>query len=245
MSKGIFDMDGSVFKGLKVADFSWAGVGPLITKYLADFGATVVRIESPNHPDTLRLSAPFTDRIPGMNRSGYFALIDGNKYSIALNLDNSRGVEVAKKLVGWADVVVESFKPGVMDRHGLGYEDLKRINPSIIMLSTSNQGQTGPYAKQVGWGFQVVAFTGFPLLTGWPDQSPLPIPVAYTDYVAYHFGASALISGLIYRQQTGKGAYFDLSQVEASLHFLSPVILDWVVNSREPTRMGNSCPYSG
>ena len=228
------------FSELKVADFSWAGVGPLITKYLADFGAVVVRIESPLHPDIVRLSAPYADHIPGENRSGYFPLMNSNKYSFALNLGNPRGIEVARRLIKWADVVTESFRPGVMEKYGLGYEDLKQIKPDIIMLRVSTQGQTGPYANHPGLGYQTTGFIGFPLLIGWPDRSPLPLPVAYTDYIAYHFGTAALVAALNYRQRTAKGLCLDLSQVEASLQFLLPVILDNVVNSREPVRMGNS-----
>lgn len=233
-----------VFKGLKVADFTWVGVGPLITKYLADFGATVVRIESSRYPDTIRLSAPFKDRIPGIDRSGYFALINGNKYGIAINLNHAKGIEVAKKLVAWADVVAESFAPGVMEKWGLGYENLKEINPDIIMIRTCNQGQTGPYAKHPGFGYQIAGLIGFPLLTGWPDRSPLPIPVAYSDYISYRFGAAALIAALSYRRRTGRGQYLDLSQVEASIQFLTPVMLNYVVNGEEPSLQGNSCPYA-
>jgi len=233
-----------VFKGLKVADFTWAVTGPLVTKYLADFGASVVRVESLLHPGTIRLSAPYADRIPGINRSGYFALINSNKYSISLNLGNPRGMEVARRLIKWADVVAESFAPGVMERYGLGYEDLRQIKPDVIMFRTSTQGQTGPCANHPGFGYQTAGFVGFPLLTGWPDRSPLPIPIAYTDFIAFQFGAAALIAALDHRERTGKGLCLDLSQIEASLQFLSPVILDYVVNSREPVRIGNSSPHS-
>lgn len=234
----------SVFKGLKVADFTWVGVGPLITKYLADFGATVVRIESSLSPDTMRLSAPFKDGVPGIDRSGYFALINENKYSMAINLNHAKGIEVAKKLVAWADVVAESFAPGVMEKWGLAYENLKKIKPDIIMIRTCNQGQTGPYAKHPGFGYQIAGLVGFPLLIGWPDRSPLPIPVAYSDYISYHFGAAALIAALTYRRRSGRGQCLDLSQVEASIQFLTPVMLNYVVNGEEPSLQGNSCPYA-
>ena len=232
-----------VFEDIKVADFTWAIAGPLITKYLADFGATVIKVESPNHPDIVRLTAPYTGHTPSMNKSGYFALYNSNKYSIAINLSNPQGMEIVRRLIKWADVVTESFTPGVMEKFGLGYENLKEINPGIIMCRTSIHGETGPFAKQPGLGYQISGFLGFPLLVGWPDRSPLPMPVAYTDYVAFQFGTVALIAALDYRRRTGKGMYLDLAQVEASIHFLSPVILDYAVNSRLPERKGNSSSH--
>lgn len=230
------------FEGTKVLDFSWVGAGPLVTKYLADFGATVVRVESSAHPDSLRLTSPFKGRVPGINRSGYFALFNGNKYSMALNLKHADAKRVLRRLVGWADIVCENFAPGVMERVGLGYEDLRGINPSVILFRTSTQGQTGPNAGHPGFGYQAAGFVGFPLLTGWPDRSPVPIPVAYTDWIGFHFGAAALIAALEHRNRTGVGQCIDVSQIEAALHFLSPVILDYEVNGRAPDRRGNASP---
>lgn len=231
---------GQPFSKLRIVDFSWAVVGPLITKYFADFGAEVIKIESALHPDTLRLSAPFADHRPGLNRSGYFALINGNKYSMALDLTKSRSLEIARRLADRADIVVESFRPGVISKLGLGYAQLKNTNPSLIMLSTSTQGQTGPYAGQPGFGFQVTGLVGLPYVTGWPDRSPLPVPVAYTDYVVPYFGAAALIAALDRRDRTGQGLFLDLSQTEAGLQFLSAMMLDVTVNARQPQRSGNS-----
>src|SRR3990170_4176016 len=127
-------------KGLKVADFSWVGVGPMTTKYLADHGATVVRIESKLRPDTLRTTTPFKEGIKGINRSGYWAYFNSNKYSISLNLNSERGREIAERLVRWADVVVESFTPGQMEKWGLAYEDVRGINERVIMVRTSAHG---------------------------------------------------------------------------------------------------------
>ena len=115
------------FEGLKVADFSWTVTGPLVSKYLADFGATVVRMESALRPDAPRLSAPYTDRKPGLNRSGFFALFNNNKYDIALNLGCPEGLDVAKRVIVWSDVVLESFAPGVMEKFGLDYPNLKKM----------------------------------------------------------------------------------------------------------------------
>jgi len=232
-----------VFAGLKVADFSWAIAGPLVTRYLADFGATVIRVESSQRPCLLRLSAPYKDRVAGINRGGYFAFFNANKYSLGLNLGNARGREVAKKLVAWADVVVENFSPGRMEAWGLGYEDLKKVKPDIIMLRSSNQGQFGPHANYSSTGVPLIGLSGYPPFIGWPDRTPLPVPVAYTDIVSPRFAAAALIAAIDYRRRTGKGQCIDVSQFETGVHFLAPAVLDYVVNGREGSRTGNASAY--
>ncbi len=237
-------MSSNALNNVKVVDFSWALAGPIITEYLAAHGAMVVRIESYKRPCPLRMSAPYKDRLPGVNRSTYWAFFNANKYDISINLTHSKGIEVVKRLVAWADIVVESFTPGTMEKLGLSYEDLRKIKPDLIMCSSCNQGQTGPWAKHPGFGFQLVGLTGFTYLTGWPDGEPQQPWGAYTDLIAPRFGIAVIISALIYRDKTGKGQYIDLSQYESSLQFLSPFILDYIVNRREAERRGNSCPWA-
>src|SRR4030042_2236930 len=116
-------MDMKVFEGLKVVDFGWAIAGPLTLKYLSDYGATVICVEPPQRPDLLRISTPYKDGVAGVNRAGYFAYFAGNKYSIALDLNKASGIEVARKLVAWADVVADRHRPGVMEGWGLSYEE--------------------------------------------------------------------------------------------------------------------------
>jgi benzylsuccinate CoA-transferase BbsF subunit len=231
------------FEGIKICDFTWAGVGPFTVKYFADHGASIARIESLHKPDGLRTSPPFKDRISGVNRAGHFAFMNANKYSIALNLNHPRAIDVVKKIVSWADIVAENFVPGQMEKWGLDYENLKKIKPDIIMYRASNQGQTGPHARQPGFGSHLVGLSGFASITGWPNRAPVQPYGAYTDVVSFPLGASALIGALIYRNRTGKGQCVDLSQFEASIHFLGPLIMDYVVNKREAGRMGNRHPY--
>ncbi|MDY7034201.1 MAG: CoA transferase [Thermodesulfobacteriota bacterium] len=235
-------MGKGAFEGIKVADFTWAGVGPLIVKYLADNGATAVRLESMKRPDWVRISGPYKDGKPGIDRSCYWAYLNPNRLSMALNLAHPKGREIAKQFISWADVVAENYTVGTMEKWGLGYEEVKKIKPDIIMLRTSNQGQTGPHATHPGFGIQLVGLVGFPQITGWPDREPSPMPVAYTDLIAPRFGAAALIAALDYREKTGKGQLLDLSQLEAALNFMTPVVLDYVVNGRESMRAGNQCP---
>ena len=235
-------MDKKVFENLKVIDFSWVVVGPLIAKCLADFVATVLHIESITRPDTLRTSLPCKDGIQDLDFNGYFPLYNSNKYGMALNLQHPKGLDVAKKLVAWSDIVIESFRPGVMKRLGLGYEELRSIKPNLIMLSTTMQGQTGPHALQPGFGNQLVGLAGFPCVTGWPDRDAIQPYGAYTDCIAPYFGIAALVGALLYREKTGRGQHLDLSQYEAGVQFMSTALLDWVVNGRAAARKGNASP---
>lgn len=231
-------------EGIKVADFSWAIAGPLTSKYLADYGATVARVESYDHPCFLRTSGPFSQHKPGPDTTGYYAYFNPNKYSIMIELDKPSGIKVAKRLVEWADVVIENFAPGVMDRRGLDYESLKAVNPDIIMLSSSGQGQTGPFAKVPIGGNWLVALTGFSSLTGWPDREASQPFGAYNDFIAPRFSFMAILAALRHRNLTGEGQYIDVSQLEAGVQFLAPPMLDYTVNGHEDDRMGNASPYA-
>jgi len=231
-----------VFEDLKVVEFSWVVVGPLIAKCLGDFGATVLHIESATRPDTLRTSLPFKDGIQDLDFNGYFPLYNSNKYGMGLNLQHPKGIGIAKKLVAWSDIVIESFRPGVMERLGLGYEELRVIKPDVILLSTTMQGQTGPHASQPGFGNQLVGLAGFPCVTGWPDREAIQPYGAYTDCIAPFFGIAALVGALLYRNRTGRGQHLDLSQYEAAVQFMSTALLDWVAHGRAAIREGNSSP---
>ncbi|MFC1924962.1 CaiB/BaiF CoA transferase family protein [Chloroflexota bacterium] len=233
-----------VFDGLKVVEFTWFVAGPWVGKYLADHGAEVIRVETSQRPDPLRYSAPFKDEIPGPDRTPLGCIYNNGKKSITLDLRNPRGVDVAKRLIAWADIVIENYTPGTLKKLGLDYENLKKVNPRIIMLSSSNQGQTGPYATQIGLGYHLSSFVGFHYVTGWPDRDPCLIRNAYTDIPGAYFGTVSLIAALDYRRRTGKGQHIDLSQYEAGLQCLSPAILDFDVNGRVAKRDGNRSPMA-
>jgi len=229
---------------LKVIDFGWAIAAPTLCWFLATHGATVIRVESSKRPDIYRVSAPYKDKKPGLNRAGFFAYPNVNKYSISLDLGLAKAVEIAKMLVSWADVVVDNFRVGPMEKWGLGYDDVRKIKPEIIMLRTTNQGLTGPYNKQAGWGWQLAGLSGISHLSGWPDREPLSFGVPYTDVIAPRFGVVALMAALVHRKKTGKGQLIDLSQLETSIHFIAPAMLDYFVNKREGKRTGNSCSFA-
>ncbi|MFN3974409.1 MAG: CaiB/BaiF CoA transferase family protein [Dehalococcoidia bacterium] len=226
-------------EGIHVLDFTWVGVGPMTTRYLADFGATVVKIESSTRLDTLRRGGPFKDNKPGVNRSGYFTNYNCNKLSVAINMATPKGRDLARRLVPWADVVAENFTAGQMEKWGLGYDDLRRIKPDIIMLSACMFGRGGPYSTHPGFGPMLTALTGFTYLTGWPDRDPTGPYGAYTDFIVPRFAAAFLLSALDLRRRTGQGMHLDMSQLEAGIHLLTPAFLDYFANGRIMERKGN------
>jgi benzylsuccinate CoA-transferase BbsF subunit len=232
-------METKVFNGIKVVDFGWVIAGPLTLKNLADYGATVVHVESPQRPDLLRTSTPYKDGKAGVDRAGYYAYFAGNKYSMSLDLNNTRGLEIAKKLVSWADVVADSHRPGVMESLGLDYEELRKIKPDIIMIRNSNQGTTGPHASHPGLGNHINGLAGFVNLVGLPDEEPISLIVAYTDYLVPHFAVAALIGALDYKRRAGKGQLLDVSQFEMGLQLIAPLLLNYTANGIEATACGN------
>lgn len=234
-------MDTRVFGDLKIVAFSWAMVGPLTLKFFADYGATVIRVETSLRPCVTRTSAPYKDNVAGINRSGYFNHFSANMMSLSLNMNTPQGLSVAKDLVKWADVVMENFTPGVMDRWGLGYEALTKIKPDIIMVRQNGFGIEGPYKNMAAFGMILAAIAGIPQYIGWPDRGPLPVGVgAYTDSISPRFASAALIAALDYRDRTGKGQLIDLAQFETALYFFLPGLLDAAANEREPFRNGNA-----
>jgi benzylsuccinate CoA-transferase BbsF subunit len=234
-----------VFSGLKILSFSWAVVGPLTMKFFADHGATVIRIETSLRPCTMRSSAPYKDNKPGLNRGGYFTYYNANILSFAINMNHPKAAAVARKLVDWCDVFMENYTPGVIEKWGLDYDNLKKLKPDIIMLRQSGYGSWGPYKNLPAFGMVLVPIAGLPNFIGWPDKEPLPVGVsAYTDCISPRFASAALIAALDHRNKTGKGQLIDVSQFEAAISFILPGLLEYVASGKEPARIGNSSPYA-
>src|SRR5438105_7011750 len=188
----------------------------MVGKHMGEHCATVIHVESRSRPDGFRVHyPPYKDNIPGLNRTGSFALFNDSKFGVTLNLKHPQGREVAGRLVAWADILIENFVPGVMARNGLDYEAAREINPSIIYLSSCNMGQTGPKAGQRGFGSQLTSQSGFTYLTGYADGEPMLLFGPYIDFVAVGFGLIAVTAALDHRRRTGRGQYIDLSQYEA------------------------------
>jgi len=227
---------------VKVLDFMWALAGPGTTRTLADYGATVIRVESSSRIDGARTVGPFQDNQAANDGSGLFGTYNAGKLGLALDLSKPDAREVVLDLVRWADVVCESFSPKAMRAWGLDYESLRKVKPEIIMLSSCLMGQTGPTSKFVGFGNMAAAVSGFYNLCGWPDRPPSGPFAAYTDYIAPRFGAVSVLAALDFRRRTGKGQYIDQSQSESALHFLTPAFLDYAANGRMDQGRGNDDP---
>jgi benzylsuccinate CoA-transferase BbsF subunit len=232
-----------VFEGLKVADFSWAAAGPQVSRELAEHGATVVVIENHRHLSPLRTFGPFKDSQPGIDRSAFYAEYNTNKLCISLDITKPRGKEVAGKLVEWADIVAESMSPGTMAGLGLDYDSCRRLNPGVIYLSTSQQGQYGPHHLFKGVGHHVNAVSGYSATTGWPDSDPTMVFSAYSDFIAPWYSLIAIMGALLRRRRTGQGMYIEQSQMECGVTFVAPHLLDCAVNGRNLGRRGNRDTY--
>ena len=197
-------------EGVKVLDFMWALAGPLATRALADYGATVVRIESSRRLDVCRTILPFLGGEVGAENAALFHTTNAGKRMLTLDPSKPEGRQAVLDLVRWADVVCESFTPKCMKSFGLDYETLRQVKPDLIMLSTCLMGQTGPLAGFAGFGNLAAAMTGFYELTGWPDRPPAGPFGAYTDYIAPRFNAAAILAALEHRRRTGEGQHIDL-----------------------------------
>ena len=235
-------LSGLPLSGLRVLDLTWSIAGPHAVRLLADAGATVVKVESANRQDPARGYRPVADNEAGIENSGLFDNMAAGKQSLALDMTKPQAVDVVKDLVGWADVVVDSFSPKAMPNWGLDYENLRAIKPDVIMVSTCLAGQYGPLANFAGYGNLGAAFAGFYGLAGWPDRPPAGPFGAYTDYTSTHFLAATLLAAIDHRDRTGEGQYIDLAQAEAAQHFLTPALLDAGINAREMHRDGNRDP---
>jgi crotonobetainyl-CoA:carnitine CoA-transferase CaiB-like acyl-CoA transferase len=181
---------------LKVLDLSWVVAGPVIGRALADFGATVVRVESSRRIETARLMPPFIANIPDPEASALYETCNAGKLGMCLDLSSEPGRAVVNDLARWADVAIESFSPGTMDRFGLSPEVLRAANPGLIVLSSALCGQSGPWSSLAGYGNVGAALAGFQYLVGWPDRTPIGPFGPYTDYVGPRFALVTLLAAL-------------------------------------------------
>ena len=227
------------FEGVHILDFTWYGVGPVTTKYLADNGADVIRIESLARLDGLRVAPPWKDAKPGVNNSQFFASYNTSKRGITLDMRKPKAREIFLKLLPWADVVAESFTPKTLRQWELDYDRLRELKPELIMLSTCMQGQTGPHRDYPGFGNLMAALAGFYYIAGYSEAELCPPYGAYTDFIAPRFSACALIAALDYRRRTGKGQYIDMAQYEAALHNLAPALIEYFASGNVLGPSGN------
>ena len=226
--------------GLKVADLAWVAAAPLATKILAHWGATVVRVETQNRPCLLRGALGHRDDVPDQENAIAWHSTNANKKTISLDLSKPEARAVVRDLAAWADVVVESFTPGTMAAWGLGYEDLRELNPDLVMVSSCVMGQTGPFRDFAGFGNMAASVAGFFDITGWEDRGPAGPYLAYTDYCSPRFTVCALLAALDHRRRTGEGQHLDFSQMEAAVHLLAPAIAEMQATGEMRSRRGNA-----
>ena len=228
------------FEGLRVLDFAWAVAGPLVARPLADFGATVVRVESSQRLDTARLMGPFPKGKMNPQQSGLFETCNAGKLGLTLDLTREEGRAIVRELVrDWADVVIESFSPGQMAQWGIGFEDLRQLRPDLLMVSTSLMGQTGPWSAFSGFGNVGAAVSGYQAIVGWPDALPVGPFGPYTDFTGPRFALVALLAALDHRRRTGGGGWLDVSQAEAGMQFLAPQLAHCAATGTIAAPQGN------
>lgn len=229
-----------IFDGLKVLEIGSGAAGPVATRYFAEHGARVIRVESGVRPDFLRVLFLTKDSKFGVDGSPMFILLNANKESVTLNLKEPRAQELARDLVKWADVLCENYAPGVMERFGLDYESLRRVNPELVMASGCLFGQTGPQRGYPGFGGQGSAISGFNHLTGWPDGAAYGPAGTITDSLSPRFVAVGIAAALLRRRRRGGGGeHIDVSQIETAVYCLSETILRFSANGEVETRRGN------
>ncbi len=200
---------------VKVLDLTHYVAGPYCTKLLADYGADVIKVERPGSGDGARTMGPFPDDIPHPDRSGMFLYLNTNKRGITLDLKTASGVKILKELVKDANILVENFSPGVMERLGLGYETLEEVNPGLTMVSISNFGQTGPYKDFKASDIVLYGMGGVMYLSGAYEREPLHHGLTQAGYWGGEMGALAAMTGLYYQRETGTGQHADVSIQEA------------------------------
>ena len=241
------DAETKPLAGIKVLEFAWSVAGPVVGRCLADYGATVIRVESAARPDVTRLMGPFPGGKVDLSKSGLYENCNAGKLGLSLDMAKPEGRAIAAQLAQWADVVSESFSPGQMDKWGLGYATLAAAKPSLIMLSMSLMGQGGRLAKMAGFGNLGAALAGIQSVVGLPDRPPIGPFGAYTDYLSPRFALFTTLAALEARDRTGKGAWIDLGQAEGALHFLAPEIAaaadTGVAVPPQGNRTSSMCPH--
>jgi crotonobetainyl-CoA:carnitine CoA-transferase CaiB-like acyl-CoA transferase len=224
--------------GIKVLDLSRVLAGPWCTQCLADLGAEVLKIEAPGEGDDTRGWAP-----PYMGElSAYFSCANRSKRSLLVDLKSQAGQGRIRALVAVADIVVENFKLGTLDRFGLGYEDLKAINPRLIYCSISGYGRTGTDAGRAGYDFLIQAETGLMAATGFADGPPTKVGVAVSDLFTGLYASQAVLAALFQRQRTGEGQFLDVALFDCQLAAMANIAASALATGGPPRRLGNAHP---
>ena len=242
------DQQPMALAGVKVLDLSRILAGPYATQLFADLGADVVKVENPDSgDDTRRWGPPFTTKADGgRGDAAYFSACNRNKRSITVDFASKAGADLLRDLAAKADIIVENFRPGGLQKYGLDYASIAAINPGIIYCSITGFGQTGPYANRPGYDFLIQGMGGLMSITGQPDGSPgagpVKVGVAVCDLFTGLFTANAALAALAYRNRTGKGQHIDCALLDSQVAMLANQSANWLNAEFCPTRMGNHHP---
>ncbi len=228
--------------GIRVLDLSRVLAGPFCSMILADLGAEVIKVESPWGDDS-RQFGPFVD-----GTSAYYRLFNRSKMGITLDFKNDDDKEVLRDLVRRADVVVENFRPGVLEKLGLGPEELLEVNPRLVVTSISGFGQTGSLAKEPAYDLVAQAMSGLMSITGWPNGKPTRVGISLGDLIPGLYAAIGTVSALYQRESTGRGQHLDLAMYDSLISVMESVGMRALYDDVPPTRIGNdhglSAPFS-
>ena len=224
-------------QGIRVIEFCNVAAGPYCGMLLADMGADVIKVEHPDGGDTLRSWPPISE-----GYSENFASLNRNKRSVTLDLKDPADLEQARTLIATADVLLENNRPGVMNRLGLGYEDVRKLVPRIVYGSISAYGQTGPRALEGGFDLTVQAMSGIMSITGEPDGPPVKCGVPLADFSAGLYAAFSIVSALRGAAQTGEGTHIDIPMLGATLAIAALQTSEYFGTGRDPVKLGSAHP---
>ena len=224
-------------ENIKILDLSRVLAGPYCSMILSDLGAEVIKVEIPGTGDDSRSFGPFKN-----GQSLYFLSINREKKSISLNLKTDRGKEILKELITKVDVVLENYRPGTMEKLGLGYDELKAVNPKIIYAASSGYGHTGPDAKKASYDILAQAMGGIMSITGWPDTPPTRVGMSLGDITASLYTAIGILAALHQRTVTGEGQKVDIAMLDCQVSILENAITRFQVENKSPEPLGNRHP---
>ncbi len=231
----------SALKGIRVVELARVLAGPTTGQTLADLGADVIKVESPEGDETRRWGPPFIET-DGEPSAAYFHSCNRGKRSIVADFGSERGREIVRRLAARADVLVENFKVGGLKKFGLDYGSLEPLNPRLIYCSVTGFGQTGPYAKRAGYDFLIQGMSGVMDITGEADGPPEKAGIAISDLFTGLYGVIGIEAALIARERSGKGQHIDLSLFDSMTTMLANQAMNYLASGRSPRRMGNAHP---
>jgi crotonobetainyl-CoA:carnitine CoA-transferase CaiB-like acyl-CoA transferase len=230
--------------GMRVLDLSYVFAVPYMAGLLSDLGAEVIKIEAPHKLDQTRGRAfgPYLDNDPAQdpwNRSGIFYVVNRGKRSLAMDLSQPAGQEIFRELVAKSDIVLENFTPRVMRKWGLNYDELKKIKPSLIMLSNTGYGSTGPWSSFPSQGTTLEATMGITFYTGYRGDKPWKVGQSYPDFIACWAGLNGLWAAIAHMRKTGQGQWVDVGMYQLGVALMPEPLLQKQLDGTEPVRMGN------